>query len=189
MPQNKQRETLGEGGSIAGGTCRVRKAWLPDLLRSTLSLHLRCTFILDPTLRECLSSLDSKLPASASPVALWSLWFWSSDISLPSQTKPDEPDLLNVWEDLWSPPISISPFYGFLSLCVCVGGGGGAFCEMHYVPSDGWCDGELDPSLSRPHFRRPVRDVTTYYPLSSRPYTNTHTLTPRHAQMSLSNGS
>uniref|UniRef100_A0A8R7P233 Uncharacterized protein n=1 Tax=Triticum urartu TaxID=4572 RepID=A0A8R7P233_TRIUA len=66
------RANLGEGGSRAGGTCRVRKAWLMSLgmpPRSAPSLHLRCTPPLDPLLRECLSSLSSKPLTSASPAA------------------------------------------------------------------------------------------------------------------------
>lgn len=68
-----QLGNLGEGGSRAGGTCRVGKAWLLTLddmpPRSDLSRPLCWTAPVDPTLRECLSSLGSKLLTSASPVA------------------------------------------------------------------------------------------------------------------------
>ena len=102
IPQKMQPGTLGEGGSRAGATRRVWKPWLPSSwqrLCSAPSLRLRSCSPTEPTLRECLSSLNS-----VAPVPSGSPWLPScEDMSLSSQTKPDEPDLLKVCEDRCSP--------------------------------------------------------------------------------------
>jgi hypothetical protein len=95
-----QPGTLGEGGSRAGATRRVRKPWPLSSLRRRCGCGSGCGCSpTEPTLRECLSSFKS-VAASASSGPLWSS---SWDVSLSSQTKPDEPDLLNVCDDLCSP--------------------------------------------------------------------------------------
>lgn len=102
IPQKMQPGTLGEGGSRAGATRRVRKPW------TLSSLRRRCSCSpAEPTLRECLSSFNSTAASSGC------LWLPSCDMSRSSQTKPDEPDLLNVCEDLCSPAMVSPPF----SLC------------------------------------------------------------------------
>jgi len=118
-----QPGTLGEGGSRAGATRRVWKPWLPSSRRrlcSAPSLRLRCSPT-EPTLRECLSSLNS-----VAPVPSGSPWLPScEDMSLSSQTKPDEPDLLKVCEDRCSPAM-VTHLCGLVCdwrcLCHCVYG-------------------------------------------------------------------
>lgn len=124
--QKAQPETLGEGGSMSGATSLVRNTcWLlrradsvcfcllslPFLLRLSPPLPARRSM---PTLLECRSSgcsASSAAPAFASASASAS----ASVRKRSSQTRPDEPDRLNVVADLcnpamgdgWVPPIHL----------------------------------------------------------------------------------
>ncbi|CAL9211086.1 unnamed protein product [Musa hybrid cultivar] len=96
-PQQRQRGTLGDGGSTFGGRTPARKACLPSPVLRLRPIVRR----VDPTLFECFSSLISSAPSSSS-------FSFFSENNLSSHTSPDEPDLLNVVTDLCSSAI-LSP--------------------------------------------------------------------------------
>ncbi|CAL9104714.1 unnamed protein product, partial [Musa textilis] len=93
-PQQRQRGTLGDGGSTAGGRTTARKACLPSPVLRLRPIVRR----VDPTLFERFNSLISSAPSS-------SFSFFFSENNLSSHTSPDEPDLLNVVTDLCSSAI------------------------------------------------------------------------------------
>ncbi|CAL9061087.1 unnamed protein product [Musa banksii] len=96
-PQQRQRGTLGDGGSTFGGRTPARKACLPSPVLRLRPIVRR----VDPTLFECFSSLISSAPSSSSS----SFSFFFSENNFSSHTSPDEPDLLNVVADLCSSAI------------------------------------------------------------------------------------
>nr|ACN33865.1 unknown [Zea mays] len=123
--QKAQPDTLGEGGSMSGATSLVRNTcWLLRRADSACFCLLSLPFLLRlspppparrsmPTLLECRSSgcsASSAAPAFASASA--------SVRKRSSQTRPDEPDRLNVVADLcnpamgdgWVPPIHLPGF-------------------------------------------------------------------------------
>ncbi|CAL9125785.1 unnamed protein product [Musa acuminata var. zebrina] len=103
-PQQRQRGTLGDGGSTFGGRTPARKACLPSPVLRLRPIVRR----VDPTLFECFSSLISSAPSSSFSSSS-SFSFFFSENNLSSHTSPDEPDLLNVVADLCSSAILSPP--------------------------------------------------------------------------------
>ena len=88
--QNQHPETLGDGGSISGSTLLVLSIIPPFDWRF-------CIIPTDPSLCECLSSLEFVAFFICSRL----IWFRSPEINASCHTNPDEPRLLKLTSDLW----------------------------------------------------------------------------------------